>query len=122
MTDETEGGTGLIPIGAIGAAPVEQPVTEPKSLADPLTGIDPRLNQHLGKIGTFVGGGPEKAGNIAFIVIIVAALVLVISAIGSALIRVPAFAPVLDKLITGSITLITGALGYLFGASKDGKG
>lgn len=122
MTADAEGGKDLIPIGAIGTAPVEHPATEPRSLADPLTGVDPRLNQHLGKIGAFVGGGPEKAGNIAFIVIAVAALVLIISAVGSAMTTVAAFAPVLDKLISGCITLITGALGYLFGASKDGKG
>jgi hypothetical protein len=121
VTTEVEGSPALVPIGAIGTAPVELPVAEPKPVGDPLTGIDPRLNQHLGKIGAFVGGGPEKAGNIAFIVIVAAVIVLIISAIGSAIITIPAFAPVLDKLITGCITLITGALGYLFGASKEGK-
>ena len=121
MTAEVDANPALVPIDAIGTAPVELPKAEPKAVGDPLTGIDPKLGQHLGKIGAFVGGGPEKAGNIAFIVIVAAVLVLIIASVAAAITTVPAFAPVLDKLTAGCITLITGALGYLFGASKDGK-
>ena len=121
MTADGEANPGLVPVGAIGDAPVEQPVVEAKPVGDPLTGLDPRLNQHLGVIGAFVGGGPEKAGNIAFIVIAAALIVMVTASVASANITTAEFAPVMDKLISGCIALITGALGYVFGASKEGK-
>jgi hypothetical protein len=118
MTGTGEG-NGNIDVGAIARAPVEMPPVEavPRNV-DPLTGQDGKLNQHLGKVGQFIGGGPEKAGNIAYIVIVAAFLVLVLATAATYGADGTKLAPILDKLVTGCISLITGAMGYLFGASK----
>ena len=114
--------TALVPIGSIASAPIERPQAEtidPRE--NPFTGKDGKLDQHLGRVGGFIGGGPEKAGNIACIVIVGAFLLLVGSLIGSYWADATKLAPVLDKLVTGCVSLITGAMGYLFGASRDSK-
>lgn len=114
--------TGLVPIGSIAQAPLELPKAEPVDpREDPFTGKDGKLDQHLGRIGAFIGGGPEKAGNIASIVIICSFILLVMGIAGSYWADGTKLAPVLDKLVTGCVSLITGAMGYLFGASKDSK-
>ena len=120
----TTGGPEVPNVGvdAIAAAPVEQPPVDPAPRnVDPLTGQDGKLNQHLGTIGKYIGGGPEKAGNIASIVIVCSFFVLVLGIAGSYWADGSKLAPVLDKLVTGCVSLITGAMGYLFGASKETK-
>lgn len=74
---------------------------------------------HLGWVGKFIGGGPEKAGNIAFTVVGVALLILAVGAGALAWSQNTTVAQAFDKLVTGCISLITGALGYIFG--KGGK-
>ncbi len=111
-----------VPFEAIKNAPMDNPPPEkPSSGQDPLTGRDSRLDQHLGRVGGYIGGGPEKAGNIAYIVIIAAILILGLSLIGDALLQNEKIAAVFDKSVTGSFSLITGALGYLFGSSEKQK-
>ena len=103
-------------------APIEQPATEHlPSDVDPLTGRDGKLNQHLGRVGLFIGGGPEKAGNIAYIVIVAAFLVLLLASGAGYWTSSDKLAAVFDKLVTGCISLITGALGYLFGSSRESQ-
>lgn len=100
-----------VDVGAIATAPVETPPVErPPANVDPLTGQDGKLDQHLGKVGRFIGGGPEKAGNIAYIVIAASFLALIIATGASYGAEPTKLAPVLDKLVTGCISLITGAL------------
>lgn len=111
-----------ISVGDIERAPAEQPPAEPPHPSEnPLTGRDEKLDQHLGRIGGFVGGGPEKAGNIAYIVIVAAFVVLVLALIASFMVEGAKLAPVLDKVATGAFSLIIGAMGYLFGASRASK-
>ena len=120
---EPGGDNQLVTINDITAAPVELPVAEViVRNQNPLTGRDERLGQHLGWIGKFIGGGPEKAGNIASIVVLAALILLIGAAAGSAYaVDGSKIAPVFDKIVAGCFALITGALGYLFGSSKDGK-
>ncbi len=85
---------------------------------DPMT-RDPILDQHLGKVGVFIGGGPEKAGNIAYVVVIAAIVILLIAAFDAAYVNDEALSSVFGNLVTGCLSLITGALGFIFG--KSGK-
>lgn len=111
-----------VSVDAIGRAPIEHPVPEKiPANVDPLTGQDKKLNQHLGRVGQFIGGGPEKAGNIAYIVIVAAFIVLILSIIAAYVANGDKLAPILDKIATGSFSIITGAVGYIFGSSKDSK-
>jgi hypothetical protein len=103
---------------AIGASALEKKGPSGPVGLDPLS-RDPVLDQHLGKIGLFIGGGPEKAGNIAYIVVIAAIVILVIGACGSAYVQSDKLAAVFGNLVTGCLSLITGALGFIFG--KSGK-
>lgn len=109
-----------VPVGAIGSAP-----PDPKTPAgrvpgsDPLTAPNGKLSMHLGWVGKFIGGGPEKAGNIAFAVVGFSLLILLIGAGALAYSQDTTVAGAFDKLVTGCISLITGALGYIFG--KGGK-
>ena len=114
---------GRVSVDDILRAPVELPQIEVlRPDVDPLTGLDRKLNQHLGRVGQYIGGGPEKAGNIAYIVIVAAFVALLLATGASYFADDAKLAPVLDKLVTGCISLITGALGYLFGSSsKDTK-
>lgn len=117
-----EAATG-VDVGAITTAPREALPTEAKSEGqNPLTGQpDPNLLHHLGLLGKFTGGGPEKAGNIAFVVIIAAFIVLICAALSPLFSTNAALAPVMDKLVTGCLALITGALGYIFGSRGNGS-
>lgn len=113
-----------VDISAIGTAPPE-PV--PNDLArqdqdkrrDPFTGRpDPNLDRHLGSLGKFFGGGPEKAGNIAGLVVIIATVLLFSAVISLAVIDTVAVADVMKVIIASAFSLITGALGFIFGASS----
>ncbi|WP_140867008.1 hypothetical protein [Sphingomonas oligophenolica] len=112
----------LAPITSIESAPVEAPTSEiPKKGFDPLTGRpDPNLPHHLGWIGKFFGGGPEKAGNIAGFVILGALLLIIAACIGLGVSATDKAAEVFKLAISGAFSLITGALGFVFGsATKD---
>ncbi len=74
---------------------------------------------HLGFVGRFIGGGPEKAGNIAFMIVVVVLLLLVLGWGALAYAQTEKVASAFDKMVTGCISLITGALGYIFG--KGGR-
>jgi hypothetical protein len=114
----------LVSVDSIKTAPFEPVPKEktPVSGVDPLTGSrDGKLDQHLGRIGGFVGGGPEKAGNIAYVVIVASILMVIMGGCLAAYVANDKIAIVFDRLLTGAFALITGALGYLFGASKDSK-
>lgn len=73
----------------------------------------------LGKIGKYIGGNKEKAGNIACTVIILAFLILIGAAVAMVYTDNPKFADVLSKIVTGSFSLISGALGFIFGSSVN---
>lgn len=107
-----------VPADAIGKSAPEQSGPAGPIGPDPLT-RDPVLDQHLGKVGQFIGGGPEKAGNIAYVVVLAALLMLIISACAVAYVDTKELESVFSALITGCLSLITGALGFIFG--KSGK-
>lgn len=114
MTDAT------VPLDSIAKAPQERPPQESLSKnQDPLTGRNIVLDQHLGKVGRLIGGGPEKAGNVAFLVIAAAVLLLVSSGLFMAYSQSETLVGVFDKLVTISVSLITGASGYLFGNGQS---
>ncbi len=119
--DENGADSPNISIGEIQDAPIEKPPVETARTGEnPLTGQpDPNLTNHLGAIGKFLGGGPEKAGNIAGLVIIASFLSLLVALFAPAFISNTTISGVSDKVATGAITLISGALGYLFGAAKN---
>lgn len=107
-----------IPADAIGTAAPEKPGIRGPVGPDPLT-RDPVLDQHLGKVGLFIGGGPEKAGNIAYVVVFCSIVILLISACAVAYVQSEKLASVFGNITTGCFSLITGALGFIFG--KSGK-
>ena len=109
-----------VSIDAISSAPKEPTKPEtPEPGKDPLTGKDQKLDQHLGRVGQYIGGGPEKAGNIAYIVILAAFILLVVGGCFAAYAQSEKIAEVFRQIVGGSLTLISGALGFLFG--KSGK-
>lgn len=120
-----DGAPETVSLDSITNTPVKPPAGASKPLpadVDPFTGKrDERLDQHLGRVGLFIGGGPEKSGNIAYIVILVSLLLLIVGTGASAWSASEKLAAVFDRIVTGSFSLITGALGYLFGksGSKD---
>lgn len=126
MTDGGEQGavSDGVSVQAIATAPAEQaPAVTPPPGQNPLTGQpDPNLPHHLGFLGKFTGGGPEKAGNIAFFVILAAFVIMLGAVVVPLFTANAAIGPVMDKLVVGCISLITGALGYIFGASKGSGG
>ena len=85
---------------------------------DPLT-RDPVLDQHLGKVGQFIGGGPEKPRNISYVVGLASIFMLIVSSCAVAYVDIKELESVFSTLITGCLSLITGALGFIFG--KSGK-
>ena len=116
--------TDNVPVEDIAKAPKEpqRPTSGPPDRNEnPFTGKDDRLAQHLGKVGNFIGGGPEKAGNIAYIVVIFSLVLLVIASGCAAYIQSEKLVAVFDRIVTGSFGLVTGALGYLFGSSDKSK-
>ncbi|MER8993536.1 hypothetical protein [Mesorhizobium sp. M0678] len=117
-------GEELVSVDSIKTAPFEPVPKERAAIPgiDPLTGSrDGKLDQHLGRIGGFIGGGPEKAGNIAYVVIIASIIMIVLAGCAGIYVANDKIAIVFDRLLTGAFALITGALGYLFGSSKDSK-
>lgn len=116
--------TETVPLDSITNAPVTAPAESPPipRNVDPMTGQrDGRLDQHLGRVGQYIGGGPEKAGNVAYIVIIAALLLLIVGASVSAYAATEKLSAVYDRVVTGAFSLITGALGFLFGKSGASK-
>jgi hypothetical protein len=71
----------------------------------------------LGYVGLIFGGGSEKSGNIALITIIIVFLLLlfIFYRIG-----VAANGDLLIKIASPLLSIITLALGYLFGSSRKG--
>jgi hypothetical protein len=64
----------------------------------------------LGWIGKLIGCNAEKPGNISFITIILSLIIIVVS--------VCAGSAHFEKVLTVFISVITLALGYLFGSNK----
>ena len=111
-----------VPVEAIKNAPMG-PQSNEKATPnqDPLTGRDTKLDQHLGRVGNYIGGGPEKAGNIAYIVVVSSLILLVLGGLASAYAQSDKLSSVFDRVVTGAFGLITGAMGYLFGSSDKSK-
>lgn len=124
MTTEAENNASSegVSVGAIATAPPEKPPVDAKPInQNPLTGQpDPNLPHHLGWFGKFVGGGPEKAGNIAAMVIVLAIILIVAAVVALAFVDTVAAAEVMKLVIGSAFGLITGALGFIFGASTRG--
>jgi hypothetical protein len=72
----------------------------------------------LGVIGKVVGGRSEKAGNIAFITIFLCALAIVIVSLR---IDWSTQGEIGFKVLAGIFSIITLALGYIFGANTAPK-
>ncbi len=81
---------------------------------DPLQ-PDPIYAQRLGLIGGLVGGGSEKPGNIAVLAVIVGAVFICIGAFGIFFIKETGGIDGMRFLIGGGFSLVTGALGFVFG-------
>ena len=107
-----------VPVESIGSTPPEKAGPAGPIGPDPLT-RDPILDQHLGRVGQFIGGGPEKAGNIAYVVVAASILILIVAVCAAAYVESDKTASVLGTITTGCMSLITGALGFIFG--KSGK-
>ncbi len=113
-----------VPLDSITTTPVAAPANGApfQKDVDPFTGRrDWKLDQHLGSIGRLIGGGPEKAGNIASVVVIVALMILLLGSIFLAYTASDKIAGVFDRILSAAVSLITGALGFLFGKSGSSK-
>lgn len=109
-----------VSLSEIASAKLEKPPLEAaQTTQDPLTGRDFKLDQHLGRVGGFIGGGPEKAGNIAFFVVCASIVILVGLIIALCFVPKGDAETALDRLASGFLALITGSLGYLFGSKKE---
>lgn len=104
----------VIPIDSIKTAPKEVPPTGVPIASDALT-HDGILDQHLGAVGKFIGGGPEKSGNIAYVVIVASLVSMLVGAAGMAFTQSDKVAEVFQYLFSGCLSLVSGALGYIFG-------
>lgn len=111
-----------VAVESIPTAPIEKPTTEPTPPnQDPLTGRNVRFDQELGKVGAFIGGKSEKAGNIAYVVVISSLVILVLAGMAITFTANEKAVEAYNNVITGAISLVTGALGYLFGSGKSKK-
>lgn len=81
---------------------------------DPLR-PDPILNQKLGWLGIVFGHDSEKAGNIAGMAATIALLTLLGSAIALIFASTPEVAEASQYLIGTCLTIVSAALGFLFG-------
>jgi len=110
-----------VSVDQIGTTPLPRVPEEPVALhQDPLTG-QTGFREELGWVGKFIGGKSEKAGNVAFIVIVVCFVLLMIVTAGWVVHSGTeeykagaAFAPLMS--------VISGALGFMFGKGSDKKG
>ena len=71
----------------------------------------------MGKFGEYLGGGDEKSGNIAFIVLAGSFLALMVLLVLSALYPEAK----LNEAMTGFFTVITTTIGYIFGRNTSDK-
>jgi len=114
-----------VSIDSINNAPIETPPAEVNgNEKNPLTGIrDSRLDQHLGWIGGFVGGGHEKSGNVASIVIILSFFLVIGCLIALAFVASEATSiiDILKTTISSCFAAISGAIGYIFGKGNSDK-
>ncbi len=106
-----------VAIETIGLSAPEKPGLAGPIGPDALT-RDPVLDQHLGRVGHFIGGGPEKAGNIAYVVVAASIIILIVGVLAAAYVQSDKMASVLGTVTTGCMSLITGALGFIFGKSS----
>ncbi|MCR6670338.1 hypothetical protein [Devosia ginsengisoli] len=124
MRDQPPGRTDnekTVPIDKIGTAPLREIPDEPAPKGvDPLTGRQ-TFRDELGWVGKFIGGRTEKAGNIAFMVVFVAAILLLVVMVGWITYDPARGEYPLSGMVTPLIGLLGTAMGYMFGKGSNGK-
>lgn len=106
MTDNVEP-------GAIDGAPLSPTSPPAPTGKDPFS--DPDLPVKMGVIGGLIGHGEEKKGNIAFVALILAFLLLVACIVGILCIEDEGDSEFLTILITPIFGVVTGIIGYITG-------
>lgn len=118
MSDQ--GDDGPVPVGAIGSA-LREPI-EPSDAIARMEGQtfahkERQFRNELGWVGGVLGGRREKSGNVAFIAIalsfIVVIAIVLIAAAGSL------EWSMVGELVAAPVSIITMALGYLFGTNDN---
>ena len=102
-------------------ATIEKTDLPVESEVDTAAADSEEIATNLGKIGKWLGGGKEKAGNIVGLTIIGGFIVLTLASgatLWVSLAKSPAEVPNLHVIITSVVSIITAGLGYLFGESK----
>ena len=95
----------------------ESEVVNPKS--DPLTGQPASYSEQIGLIGKLVGGGAEKNGNIAVIVIVIFGLLIGIVLLTGKNPDTGDFSENTMNVALGLLSVVTTAFGFMMGDKKN---
>lgn len=113
------GNINLQDIASAPAEPIGKSLSTEKKGFNPITGAPDRYSQELGWLGKFCGGAQEKAGNIALFVAFLSFLIILFGFIVYIECTDNNRLGTISTFITSGFTMMSGALGYIFGSSKS---